>query len=168
MTISIDLAAPRHEITLQRKHLPAHGGPHKDNGESELVAWLGPDWCYEWWQYPLESCHPFTPDFWRPAIGNQPELHVELTWLDWAIARNESRMADTGNHSRRARSRQEELLQEHCLLAERWDRKRLKVDETNRLYGPRYGLEVILVTRELSETLTDSTTVLADLLAIAA
>ncbi len=165
MTVTMRFAALRSEPTLIRKRIRRPGRPHRDNGEAELAALLGPEWRYERWQYPLQLCHPFTPDFWLPASEDGDELHIELTWLDWAIDRAETRIANTGGSSRRARTRREELATEHRLLVERWDRKRLKVDETNRLYGPIYGLHVSLVTYQLSQTFVSGATALPDLLA---
>lgn len=164
MTVTdMPLAAFGGETNLRRVATKGRNKPRRDNGESRLLALLGAGWQYEPWQYPLVSCLPFTPDFWLPGTASEPELHVELTWLDWAITRAERRLEDTSGSSGSARAKRKRLAVELCELQQRWDRKQLKVSETNRLYGPIYGLEVTLLTREQADKLMSGAAQLADL-----
>ena len=119
--------------------------PRRSNGEHEVEQLLlerGLKPQYEPWSYPLSSGFAFTPDFWIPETGYRPEFHVEVTWLDMALAR-ELRRVLAAEEAKGNPKRLTKLCRRKELLTERWERKQSKVRELKQLYG----IETILISQ---------------------
>lgn len=120
-----------------------HRRPREDNGELEIARFLESrhlEAQYEPWAYPLASGFRFQPDFWIPATRHRPEFHVEVTWLDWALARETRRiMATSEIQSNQKRLRK--LRRNRETLKERWARKQSKIIEVKE----QYGIDTILI-----------------------
>jgi hypothetical protein len=139
--LEIPTTASGSGLEPERRRVPNVHTIKEGNGERELAEILGPGWLYEPYEYPLPSGFSFVPDFCRRHRRRRRGRHLELTWLDMAVAREQRRLETPGLPEEEVSRLAFNLEQ----LTERWQRKLHKVQTAQELYGERYG-DFILVT----------------------